>query len=206
MNQPKVSIVVPCYNVARYIDRCVASIKAQTLSDYEVLFINDGSTDDTLTRLEQYADERRFRIFSFPNQGVAAARNEGIERARGEYLYFCDPDDEMMPTLLATAIGRLDSTNADAVHFSYRAVSAVTGEEQAAYTGNRLTVNECYSGGANRNALYASPHRVLHRRPAAIRPSRLLRRQGVGSRMAVCVSPLHGHGGRRALPRGRDDV
>lgn len=147
MNQPKVSIVVPCYNVAPYIDRCVASIKAQTLSDYEVLFINDGSTDDTLTRLEQYADERRFRIFSFPNQGVAAARNEGIERARGEYLYFCDPDDEMMPTLLETAVGRLDSTNADAVHFSYRAVSAVTGEEQAAYTGNRLTVNECYSGG-----------------------------------------------------------
>lgn len=144
---PKVSIILPCYNVAQYIDRCVASIEAQTYTDYEVIFINDGSTDDTLDRIERYCDRENWNVYSFCNQGVAAARNEGIERAKGEYLYFCDPDDTMEPQLLETTVRKLDETGADAVHFQVYCDWEGNKEKQTPESVLSQGVNECYRGG-----------------------------------------------------------
>jgi glycosyltransferase involved in cell wall biosynthesis len=107
----RVSIIIPCYNYARFLPDAVRSVLAQTFTDWELIVVDDGSTDTTLTTARQLMaqhSDRRIRVFQQPNAGPAAARNSGAERASGEYLLFLDADDTLAPTLLerATAILR----------------------------------------------------------------------------------------------------
>ena len=92
---PKVSVILPCFNVAPYIGACLDSLLNQTLSDIEIICVDDKSTDDTVTIIKKYAKrDNRISLIEFPhNQGVAIARNTGIEAAMGEYIGFIDPDD-----------------------------------------------------------------------------------------------------------------
>lgn len=92
---PKVSVIVPCYNVAPYLPRCLDSLIHQTLHDIEIICIDDKSTDDTLKILQRYAkqDKRITLIKHKKNTGVAIARNDGMEQATGKYIGFVDPDD-----------------------------------------------------------------------------------------------------------------
>lgn len=91
---PKVSIIVPVYNVERYLPRCLDSILNQTMKDIEILCINDGSTDVSLEILKNYQKkDNRIRIMNLKSKGVSSARNTGINMARGEYLSFIDSDD-----------------------------------------------------------------------------------------------------------------
>lgn len=91
---PKLSIVIPIYNVAPYLNECIDSLLLQTFADFEALFVNDGSTDGSLGILESYAEkDSRIRIFSQPNRGVGAARNLALDNARGEWITFLDGDD-----------------------------------------------------------------------------------------------------------------
>lgn len=92
---PKISIIVPCYNVAQWLPRCLNSLVNQTLSDIEILVIDDKSTDDSLAVLQEYEkQDKRIRVFAHDrNQGVAVARNTGLAAATGEYIGFVDPDD-----------------------------------------------------------------------------------------------------------------
>lgn len=95
---PKVSIIIPVYNVERYLPECIASIIAQDFSDFECLLIDDGSTDGSGVLCDNYAvKDSRFRVFHQENQGVSAARNRGIAESTGEWIYFIDGDDWMMP-------------------------------------------------------------------------------------------------------------
>lgn len=97
---PLVSVIVPCYNVARYMRKCLDTLRAQTLRDIEFICINDGSTDDTLAILRAYAaEDARFVVIDRPNGGVAAARNTGLDAARGRYIGFADPDDYVSPVM-----------------------------------------------------------------------------------------------------------
>ncbi len=97
---PLVSIIIPCYNVARYMRQCLDSMRAQTLADIEIICINDGSRDETLAVLREYeAADNRFRIIDQPNAGVAAARNAGLDLATGDYIGFADPDDDVSPVM-----------------------------------------------------------------------------------------------------------
>lgn len=90
---PSVSVIVPVFNAAQYLDRCLDSILGQTLSDLEVICVDDCSTDNSLEILRDFCDNR-LRIISFPvNRGVSAARNAGLDAARGKYVYFIDSDD-----------------------------------------------------------------------------------------------------------------
>ena len=89
---PKVSVIMPAYNVAQFIDGAIRSVLAQTYEDFELLIVNDGSTDATAARCARYADER-IRIVNQQNRGLAGARNSGIRAARGAYLAFLDADD-----------------------------------------------------------------------------------------------------------------
>ena len=99
--QPAVSFIVPAYNVADYIGECMESIEAQTFTDWEMLLINDGSTDDTGKICADWAArDPRIRFFDRENGGVSSARNLGIEEARGTYLAFVDPDDWLDPRYL----------------------------------------------------------------------------------------------------------
>ena len=92
---PKVSIIVPCYNVELYVARCLDSLIAQTLSDIEIICVDDKSTDSTLDVLNQYAErDERIKVISLAeNSGVAVARNVGIDAACSKYIGFVDPDD-----------------------------------------------------------------------------------------------------------------
>lgn len=90
----QLSIIVPIYNVEKYLEKCLASIQNQTYTDYEVLMINDGSTDNSKQVAEKFSNaDSRFKYFEVPNAGVSSARNIGIGKAGGDYLTFVDSDD-----------------------------------------------------------------------------------------------------------------
>lgn len=94
MNNPKVSVIVPVYNVEKYLRRCVDSILSQTFTDFELLLVDDGSKDKSAVICDGYAaEDHRVRVFHKENGGVSSARNLGIEEARGEWISFVDADD-----------------------------------------------------------------------------------------------------------------
>ena len=95
-NNPKISIIVPVYNVEQYLPRCIDSILNQSFADFELLLIDDGSKDKSGAICDEYADkDDRIRVFHKENGGVSSARNIGLENARGEWLSFIDGDDEI---------------------------------------------------------------------------------------------------------------
>ena len=97
---PLVSIIIPCYNVAPFMKKCLDTVCAQTLRDIQIICINDGSGDGTLDILREYeAADERFVVIDQPNAGVAAARNAGLDAASGEYIGFVDPDDYISPVM-----------------------------------------------------------------------------------------------------------
>ena len=90
----KVSVIIPCYNVEKYLRQCLDSVISQTLKDNEIICINDGSPDNSIQILEEYAQkDGRIVIIDRENKGVAESRNEGIKKANGEFVCFMDPDD-----------------------------------------------------------------------------------------------------------------
>ncbi len=90
----QISIILPVFNQDKYIEQCINSLKSQTFTDFEAIFVNDGSTDRTQEILEQcIKDDDRFLIIKKQNAGVSAARNTGLQAANGEWICFVDPDD-----------------------------------------------------------------------------------------------------------------
>ena len=88
------SIIVPCYNVEKYIEKTIKSILTQTFDDFELILVNDGSTDKTKNILDEYFQkDKRINVINKKNSGVSEARNEGIKIAVGKYIYFLDGDD-----------------------------------------------------------------------------------------------------------------
>ena len=109
----KLSVIVPCYNAGAFLEACMASVLSQDMADFEVIVIDDGSKDGTLSVAERVArEDARVRVLSQENAGVSAARNRGIEAARGEWLTFVDADDLLPPgafsLLLGAAGGEID--------------------------------------------------------------------------------------------------
>ena len=94
---PLISIIVPVYNVEKYLSRCIDSILSQSFTDFELLLIDDGSKDDSGRLCDEYAEkDARIRVFHKENGGVSSARNVGLDNANGEWVYFADSDDELM--------------------------------------------------------------------------------------------------------------
>ena len=106
MNSPKVSIVVPVYNKELYILDCLKSLLSQTFQDWECILVDDGSTDNSLSIIQDFVEQnpRNWSILSKVNEGPSAARNLGILNARGAYLAFIDADDIWLPEKLAKQI------------------------------------------------------------------------------------------------------
>lgn len=91
---PMISIIVPVYNVEKYLNRCVDSILNQTFTDFELILVNDGSTDKSGEICDEYAEkDHRIKVIHKKNAGVSSTRNVGLENAVGEYIMFCDADD-----------------------------------------------------------------------------------------------------------------
>lgn len=94
----KISIIIPCYNIAEHLSKCIESVLAQTYQDFELLLINDGSTDATLQIAKEYAKkDQRIKVFSHENQGVSFTRNRGIDESKGKLVLFIDGDDYVKP-------------------------------------------------------------------------------------------------------------
>lgn len=90
----KVSIIIPCYNIEPYLSKCIDSVLNQTFSDFELILINDGSTDRTLNVCQEYKNtDDRIKVYSQENKGVSYTRNRGIDLAQGDYIMFIDGDD-----------------------------------------------------------------------------------------------------------------
>lgn len=118
MNNPKVSVIIPIYNTQPWLKECLDSVLRQTLVDFEVICVDDGSTDSSGDVLREYATkDARFVVISQTNQGQSVARNAGLKVARGKYIYFLDSDDFIEPDLLETACGELENKNLDIVFF-----------------------------------------------------------------------------------------
>jgi glycosyltransferase involved in cell wall biosynthesis len=114
---PVASVIVPAYNAASTIEAAVESVLAQTRQDFEVIVVDDGSTDDTPDRVARYADDSRVRLLSQENRGLAAARNAAIEASRGTYVSLLDSDDMYFPRYLELMIDRLERNPAAAVAY-----------------------------------------------------------------------------------------
>jgi len=111
---------VPIYNVENYLGRCLDSILAQEYDDFEVIAINDGSTDNSLTILQEYAEkDNRISIIDKKNNGVSSARNNGLLQAMGEYIGFVDPDDWIEPQMYKEMIKIAEEDQIDIVMCSY---------------------------------------------------------------------------------------
>lgn len=96
---PKISIIMPIYNGERFLKRAIDSVLAQTYKDFELICIDDGSTDNSLLLLEEY--QNKIQIIPCTHKGAPAARNKGLAIAKGQYITFLDSDDELLPNSLA---------------------------------------------------------------------------------------------------------
>ncbi len=118
---PILSIVMPVYNVAPYLDEALDSAENQTLEDIEIICVNDGSTDNSLEILENHAKKNnRIKIISQKNQGLSGARNTGMNAATGKYIYFFDSDDVMALYAMEKAVEKLEKYNADMLEFNVK--------------------------------------------------------------------------------------
>ena len=103
---PKVSVVVPIYNVEKYLRECLDSIVGQTLKDIEIICVDDGSTDRSLSILREYEQkDPRIKVITKPNAGYGHSMNMGLDAATGEYMGIVDSDDYILPDMYETLYG-----------------------------------------------------------------------------------------------------
>ena len=121
---PKVSVILPIYNQEKYLSTALKSIQAQTLSDIEVICVNDGSKDNSLEILNEYAQkDSRIKILNQKNQGSGPARNNGLKIATGDYVAFVDPDDWLEPEAFELLYNKSRTQKCDMVVFNFKKVA-----------------------------------------------------------------------------------
>jgi glycosyltransferase involved in cell wall biosynthesis len=119
--RPLISVIIPVYDVADHVADCLRSLQTQTLSDYEALVIDDGSTDESADIVRRViADDPRFQLIQQENQGLSGARNTGLARATGDFIAFLDSDDRLAPDYLSRLWQALDTSGADWVSCGVR--------------------------------------------------------------------------------------
>ena len=117
---PKISVILPAYNVEPYIARCLRSLQAQTFPDWEAVCVDDGSTDRTPQLLDEFAaGDARIRVIHQANRGVSAARNRALSEIRGEYCLVADSDDFLHPQLMEICLHFAELDGSDLVAFTY---------------------------------------------------------------------------------------
>ena len=115
-NNPLVSILLPCYNVDRFLPQCVDSIIGQTYTNLQIVLIDDGSTDRTWQLMQEYANkDTRLEIYHQQNQGVASTRNHLLDKVRGDYVLFVDSDDWIQPNMVEFLLEKSKEKDADIV-------------------------------------------------------------------------------------------
>lgn len=152
---PKISVVIPVYNVEKYLPQCIDSVLAQSFEDYEVILVNDGSTDGSLAIAQQYERaHEKVKLISQENKGLGGARNTGIQHASGEFICFIDSDDTIAPDTLATAVEAANRLNCDIAVFDIEYVD----ESGAVTVQTGLDENlETFDLASHRSFLFCPP-------------------------------------------------
>lgn len=121
MTKNMITIIIPCYNVSKFLEDCFESLNYQTYKNFEVIFVNDGSSDDTLQKIENFCSKKNnCFVINQTNQGVSMARNNAIKKANGEFIYFYDADDLLSPNALEILCNGIQ--NSDMSICSYKVV------------------------------------------------------------------------------------
>ena len=124
MSSPFFSIIIPVFNVKDYLEKCVQSVTSQSFDNFEIIIIDDGSSDGSEKICDKLAqNDNRIKIIHKKNEGVAVARNTGIAKAVGEYILFLDSDDTFSPNLLENISNKISKTNADIIVFGYKRIT-----------------------------------------------------------------------------------
>lgn len=119
MNKGKISIIIPVYNTAFFLPKCIDSISNQTYQDFEILLINDGSTDESGYICDYYAElDSRIKVFHLEHKGVSVSRNKGLDEMRGDFLCFLDSDDYLVTNALEILVNEIEESQADVVFFN----------------------------------------------------------------------------------------
>ncbi len=127
---PKVSVLVPCYNVEKYLPECLGSIVNQTLRDIEIICINDGSTDSTLDIIKSYAEQdKRIVIIDKPNEGYGKSMNRGLDAATGEYIAIVESDDWVDTNMFETLVKLADTNKVDVVKSNFYEYTTENGKK-----------------------------------------------------------------------------
>lgn len=135
---PLISIIVPIYNIERYVEHCLNSIINQTYKNIEILLINDGSIDNSPIICKKFMDtDNRVRVIKKENGGLSSARNAGIEEAQGQYLVFVDGDDYIHPDFVKSLLFAAEESNADIAVCGIQVVDEHSCQSQVLATGGK---------------------------------------------------------------------
>lgn len=151
MKRPRFSILVPVYNVEKYISVCIDSILAQQFTDYEVIIVDDGSTDESPSFCDRYAKKNaeRIKVIHKTNGGPFSARREGLKQAKGQYICFLDSDDFFDENILQILDEIIRSTNSDIIAFKWKKV-----DENGNVINDYITSAFDYSGSVSKEQFF----------------------------------------------------
>ena len=160
---PEISVVLPVYNVEKYLRQCLDSLANQTFKDFEVICVNDGSMDCSLSILEEYAaKDKRFKIISQENKGLSGARNTGMHYIKGSYLLFIDSDDWIEKNALELLYNQATNLNSEMIIFPYMYFN----QDINSYEENDFTkLNMFDSSVDNKNFNYKNIKEIVFRIP-----------------------------------------
>ena len=158
----KISIIVPIYNVEKYITKCLESVKKQTLTDFECLLIDDGTKDNSIEVAKEVTkDDKRFIYYHKENGGLSDARNYGLEKATGEYVFFLDSDDYIKEDLLEKAYAMAKKHDSDIACFDimyvyddHTDINAVNMKEVDSFSDNKELI---YINHSANNKIFRRP-------------------------------------------------
>ena len=137
-NNPVVSVIIPVYNVEKYLEECIDSVLAQTYQNIEIILVDDGSTDSSGLICDRYAEKNtNISVIHQKNSGLSAARNSGLNKANGDYIYFLDSDDYISADAIEKLFSIAENDKSDIVFFDAY-LSQIKPEESVEPSSTRI--------------------------------------------------------------------
>jgi len=141
VRMPKISVIIPVYNAEKYLKQCLDSVLIQRYKDIEIICVDDGSTDSSAKIIEAYSEkDDRFILIKQDHINAGAARNKGIQMAKGDFLHFLDADDWLMPNAYAQALNAIEKAGSDVCVFNYKRFNDITKASRPVQLFSELTI------------------------------------------------------------------
>lgn len=152
MGKQLISVIVPMYNVEKYISQCLESLIKQTYKNLEIIVIDDGSTDQSLNIAKRYAKyDNRVKVYSFANAGVSEARNRGLRLAKGDYIAFVDSDDWTAEDMYRILVEKMIKYDLDMIKCSVCESDCDNNTNKIIIPRREILKNKCDVGGTRKS-------------------------------------------------------